>query len=217
MKTIQVSICSILFCLLIFSCSDALVGSGDIITETRTVNDFTKVEVEDAFDVRIIQGDEFLVEVHADDNLIDRISTEVTNGNLNVQYNGSVNVRNATTEIFIEMPTVERIELKDAVDAKVLNFTNLPELKVVVKDAADLLLSGDADLLNIDVSDASDVEAFSFIANTCNVQVEDASDLEIFCNTLLEGRVTDASTVRYRGYPDITATTSDASEIIDAN
>jgi len=163
-----------------------------------------------------MQGDEFLVEVYADDNLIDRISTEVTNGNLNVQYNGNVNVRNATTEIFIEMPTVERIELKDAVDAKVLNFTNLPELKVVVKDAADLLLSGD-DVLNIDVSDASDVEAFSFITNTCNMQVKDASDLEIFCNTLLEGSVEDASTVRYKGYPTITATTSDASEIIDAN
>jgi len=217
MKTIQVSICSILFCLLIFSCNDALVGSGDIITETRTVNDFTKVEVEDAFDVRIMQGDEFLLEVRADDNLIDRISTQVTNGNLKVEYNGSVNVRNATTEIFIEMPTIERIKLQDAVDAKVLNFNDLSALKVEAQDASDLSLSGDADVLNIEVSDASDVNAFSFITNTCNVQVEDASDLEIFCNTLLEGSVRDASTVRYRGFPDITATTSDASEIIDAN
>ena len=217
MKTIHVSICSILFCLLIFSCNDTIVGSGDIITETREVSDFSKVEVEDAFDVRIMQGDEFLVEVRADDNLIDKISTTVTNGNLKVEYNGNVNIRNATTEVFIEMPTVERIELQDAVDAKVLNFTDLVELKVVAKDASDLSLSGDADVLNLEVSDASDVNAFSFIANTCNVEVTDASDLEIFCNTLLEGSVKDASTVRYRGYPDITATTSDASEIIDAN
>jgi len=164
-----------------------------------------------------MQGDEFLVEVRADDNLIDRISTEVTNGNLKVEYNGSVNVKNATSEIFIEMPTVERIKLHDAVDAEVLNFIDLSELNVVVQDATDLSLSGSADVLNIDVSDASDVEAFSFIANTCNIDVGDASDLNIFCNTLLEGRIQDASTVRYKGYPDITATTSDASEIIDAN
>ncbi len=217
MKTIHVCICSILFCLLIFSCNDAIVGSGDIITEAREVADFSKVEVEDAFDVRIMQGDEFLVEVRADDNLIERISTQVTNGNLNVEYNGNVNVRNATAEVFIEMPTIERIKLHDAVDAEVLNFTDLEGLKVVVQDATDLSLSGSAEVLNIEVADASDVNAFSFIANTCNVQVEDASDLEIFCNTLLDGSVEDASTVRYKGYPDITATTSDASEIIDAN
>lgn len=217
MKTVHLSIFALVFCLLISSCNEAIKGSGDIITETRTVDDFTKVEVEDAFDVRIIQADEFLVEVRADDNLINRISTEVTNDNLKVKYDGSVNVRNATTEVFIEMPTIEQVKVEDAVDAEVLNFTDLPELKVVAKDASDLSLSGDADVLNITVSDASDVEAFSFITNTCNIQVEDASDLEIFCNTLLEGRVRDASTVRYKGYPDINVTTSDASEIVDAN
>lgn len=216
MQTIHVFLSSLFF-FLIFSCNDAIVGSGDIITEVRTVDDFSKVEVEDAFDVRVMQGSEFLIEVRADDNLIDKISTEVNNGNLHVKYNGSVNVRNATTEVFIEMPTLERIELKDAVDAKVLNFTDLPELKVDVQDAADLSLSGDADVLNIDVADASDVKAFSFVANTCTMRVGDASDLEVFCNTLLEGSVKDASTVRYKGNPTITATTADVSEIIDAN
>ena len=222
MKVIQVLFSSLLFFLLIFSCNNdvsntTIVGSGNIIKETRDVSNFSKVQVEDAIKAQITQGNKTRVEVRANDNLMNKIVTEVTNGTLHVKYRGIVNTKNTVSEVSIQMPTVEHIKLSDAVRAEVTGFSGLSKLRVGVHDASNLSISGDADALEINVTDAGVVKGFSFDADNCNAQVADASQLSITCNKLLEGKVKDASVLRYKGNPTVTATASMASKLTSAN
>lgn len=218
MKTIQLLFSSFLFSLLIFSCNDAVVeGSKNVMKETRKVSSFSKVQVEDAIKAKIAQGSKVKVEVRANDNLMDKIATEVTNGTLYVKYKGSVSTKNAVSEVFIQMPTVEHITLNDAVSAEVTDFTDLSTLRLDVNDASNLSISGDADVLDINVADAGNVRGFSFVADNCNVRVTDASQLSISCNKLLEGKVTDASVLRYKGNPTVTAKAAMASKLMSVN
>jgi len=218
MKTIQVLFSSFLFALLIFSCNDTVVeGSKNVVKETRKVSNFSKVQVGDAIKVQITRGSKAKVEVRANENLINKIATEVTNGTLYVKYRGSVSTKNAVSEVTIQMPTIEHITLNDAVNAEVRDFTGLSKLEVDVNDASNLSISGDADILDINVADAGNVRGFSFVANNCNVQVGDASQLSISCNKLLEGKVTDASVLRYKGNPTVTAKATMASKMMNAN
>ncbi len=99
MKVIQVLFSSFLFSMFIFSCNNdisntTIVGSKNIITETRDVSTFSKVEVEDAIKAQIQQGNKSRVEVRANDNLMGKIVTEVINGTLHVKYRGHVNTKN---------------------------------------------------------------------------------------------------------------------------
>lgn len=199
------------------ACSEGIRGSGDVITEVRSLENFDTILVEDALNVEITQGD-FSVEVRADDNIVPKIETTVNSGRLTIGFESGLNIRGTTTtEIYVTMPAISQLEMKDAVDVELMGFTGLSDLEVTVEDASDLELSGSADILNITVEDASDVRGFDFITNTCNVALSDASELDIFCNDVINGTLEDASILRYKGNAEIRATTSDASDIRDAN
>lgn len=208
-----------LFATAFYACdTETIRGSGDVVSEIRTVGNFVGVEVEDAFEVEIVRGDQPEVEVRADDNLIDRIETTVSGSTLKVGYDGNINIRgSATTEIFITMPTIESIRFDDAIDGALVNFVDLPALHIDVNDASSLSLSGSAEELNAQVNDASNVRGFNFQTNVCKVNLNDASEMDIFCNDRLEGKVEDASTLRYKGDPTVDVSTSDAGRVVDAN
>lgn len=60
-------------------------GSGDVITEQRSVGAFTGVIADHAFDVDIVAGDADAVSVFCDDNLVEHVLTEVEDGDLVIE------------------------------------------------------------------------------------------------------------------------------------
>ena len=76
MKTIQFLFLS-LFLVGSSSCvinlQDTIYGSGDVITEDRSVSDFNKLKVSSGIDVIIKYGNSESLEIKADDNLIEHI------------------------------------------------------------------------------------------------------------------------------------------------
>lgn len=63
-------------------CGGGLVGSGVSKTETRDVQPYHRVEVEDALDVTLTDRAPETVSITADDNLVEHITTEVVDGAL---------------------------------------------------------------------------------------------------------------------------------------
>lgn len=208
-----------LLTILFSSCDkNSITGSGELVTETRTVSSFTKVKVGDDFDVIITQSPTQNVEVTADDNIINIISTEVENDELVIGFSENfVSLRKETIEIKIDMPSIARFELKDDCTGQLNNFSGLETLEVIVKDASELTMSGDAKHLDATVKDDSDIKGFDFMVETCNINLADASTMRIHCTDAIEGTVKDASTLRYKGNPTVSVSTSDAGKVVDAN
>jgi len=61
-------------------------GSGNIVTAIRDASGFDKVSVSGGIDLVLAQGEEEVVKVEADDNLLPFISTEVHGGELVIKY-----------------------------------------------------------------------------------------------------------------------------------
>ena len=53
--------------------SDAIEGSGAIVTHVVDVNNFSEIEVSHTFNVAITQGDSFSVSVRVDDNMVEHL------------------------------------------------------------------------------------------------------------------------------------------------
>ena len=70
--------------ILFFSCDDDdnIVGSGNLISEIRDASDFTDISVSESIRVDVSQGNEFRVELTADDNVIDRVESVIREGEL---------------------------------------------------------------------------------------------------------------------------------------
>ncbi|SEQ14825.1 GIN domain-containing protein [Neolewinella agarilytica] len=195
---------------------DQLEGSGNIISDDRSGDSFSAIDVSDALDVTINQGSEHRVIVRGDDNLITRIITSVSNGVFTARLQ-SGSYRNVDFSIEVTVPTLERINFNDAVNGDLINFTASETLTVELNDASRLDMSGSAPSLILDINDASNLDAFSFTTEACTADVNDASSVRLTVNDRLEGRVSDASSFRFRGNPALDISTSGASRVIDAN
>jgi len=115
------------------------------------------------------------------------------------------------------MPNLDRLEFNDAIRGEVIGFDAGDQLDIVLNDASKLQLSGSANQLDLNISDASDLKAFNFTTGSCTVEVEDASKVEVTVNDRLEGEANDASEIRFKGAPVVDVDVSDASRVIDAN
>jgi len=195
--------------------NDQLEGSGNIISDDRSGNAFSAIDVSDALNVTINQGSEHRLIVRGDDNLITRITTSISNGVLTASLR-SGSYRNTNFTIEITTPTLTNIIFNDATEG-MLNFVSTEGISIELNDAADLDMSGSSPSLDLDVNDASDLNGFSFTTEVCTADVNDASDVRLTVIERLSGSVSDASEFRYRGNPVLAISTSGASEVIDAN
>src|SRR5688500_4759608 len=91
-----------------FSFNERVRGSGNIVTEARDTGDFKGIDVSSVFQVEIVAGEDFTVEVEADDNLLPLIKTEVRSGVLHIETVERIKSRNGL-KVRISAPAVDAI------------------------------------------------------------------------------------------------------------
>jgi len=189
-------------------------GSNDLVTIERDLGSFQNILAEDHMTVKVSQGPVQIVSVTTNANLTDNLITRVEDNTLKIDLkNGSY--RSTTFILDIQVQDLNQLRFEDAVDGELFIISD--EVTVDMRDASKLTLMGNADLLNIGLSDASKVYGFDFLANTVNVNSQDASKLEISVMNLLHGKATDGSKIRYKGTPSIDVKTEDAAKVINEN
>jgi len=193
---------------------DQYTGSDNIITLTRELPAFTKIEAESCLEVNITQNKTQVLEIMVNDNLQEQITTTVANNTLFISLRDGT-YRNDNFVVNIQLPTLERLELNDDTNGKV-DFT-ADQLEFDVNDSSELSLQGASKILNANIDDDGKISAYKFIAEIVNAKVNDDSEFLITCTKELNGTVDDSSEIRYKGMPIINAQTSDDGRIINAN
>ncbi len=173
------------FCLSIFvSCKkenrcDCIKRTGDIITETRVINGFDKIYVEDNLKVFITQDSIFEVKVEAGENIVPLIRTEVKEGTLYIRDDNRCNWSrsyNKPRNVYVKMPVINYITSDATNDIVSLNTITTPEFDVQTKNSGNIELtvnnlaigshmhgSGDLILHGITGEHACDIGGTSFL------------------------------------------------------
>ena len=138
-------------------------GSGELTTQTRNVSGFERVQVDGAGELIITQGEEESLEIRAEDNIIDELTSDVSNGTLVLGYRDNF-LRNSI------IPT-ERITYT-------LNLIDLSE--VTINGAADLEIDAlETGSLVLEINGAGQVSIDQFTADSLSVQISGTSTIEI--------------------------------------
>ena len=74
-----------------FSCSKAPLSNGPMTTETRIIEDFTRIEQYNNVYVHLVKSDSSYIEISACANLMDNIITKVSGGTLTIKNENSMN------------------------------------------------------------------------------------------------------------------------------
>jgi len=158
-------------------------GSGNIVTETRETGAFDRVDVSSglAVELSIEAGiPTRVVSVHFDDNLQDKIRTEVVDGTLIVEANGSFTVTGAGRMVEIAVPSLTAL---------------------AVSGGASVQGVGAVDQLAVQADGGSRVDLSDLVVQGMSVVVSGGADLDVTTETSIEGKVSGGASLTVDGDP----------------
>jgi phage shock protein PspC (stress-responsive transcriptional regulator) len=193
----------------------------------NTLTDFTELEINGRFDVRIYRGDFYDVKLIGDEREKERYNIYQRDQALVIEYDGNKRKKwdlkdLAMEEVRIEitMPNMERLDATGvgslrfddfSVDdltlhiqgpVKVRGEAHTQKLSVNLSGSAEAELSGTTVMLNADIEFASRLKAYDLDAEDGIVEVNGASSAKVNVRGTLEIEEGVASDVDYRGVPE---------------
>ena len=90
---------------------ETVAGSGNIVSESRAVTDFTRINLLGSGELIIVQGDHYALEVETDDNLMEYIKTEVQGDTLEIGFTSAATGKNLRpTDSFVFTVSVRDLD-----------------------------------------------------------------------------------------------------------
>jgi hypothetical protein len=197
-------------------------GSGDIVTEERDVSDFHRVNLSGIGDLIISQGDEESLTIEADDNIIQLIETDVSGGELTIQFKrGYSFVPNTSIKFYLMVKELDKISLSgagkticDNFEAEELEFDisgagdidfdiSAADTKVYLSGAGDISLSGEVDRQKIRLSGVGNYNGKDLESRICDITVSGAGSATVNVSEELDVNISGVGNVNYTGSPRV--------------
>jgi hypothetical protein len=195
-------------------------------SETRSVESFRGVKTQQAIDVYLKKGTKESVRVEANNVDLDQVYTEVSGDNLKV-YLKSGSYSNVNVKVYVTYVELNRLSATSAanifaenvIKAEKLSITAMSsgsvdiqvdaeELEANAGSAGDIILKGKADRVKLSAASAGDVDAYEVTCNSAEAQAVSAGSVKVSVVKAIEARAASGGSVRYRGNPERSNTSS---------
>jgi hypothetical protein len=217
MKRLEIKMGSLLMVLTLFaSCSkDTLTGEGAIVTKTRELREFSKVELSGIRSAEIISSDKSMVEITGYENLIPVFESNVNNGGLAFKYPNLTRVKNDNITLKIYTKTLSNLIMSG--ETKVIIGSGF------VGNTLEANLSGSSDLrigdgrferFEISSSGESKVYARDLATKSARVNISGRSFIEVKAMLDLSIVISGAGEVHYWGNPTVSSQISGSGKAV---
>ena len=200
---------------LVGACFDgnSIKGSGNIKTESRSVSDFTGVEVSGSAKLVVEQGEREDLTISADDNLLQYLTADVEGSTLKLGTKGFTLIQpTAPITYTLQVKQLKTIGASGSVivDAKGIRTDSLT---VAVSGTGDISISGEAEAQKIAVSGTADYKAESFKTKDTSISISGSGKAVVAVSSRLDVEVSGAGDVRYIGNPTVTKNISGSGNV----
>lgn len=194
-------------------------------TELRDVKNFNAIKVSSGIDLYIKMGDSEEVKVVADDDLIDKLITEVNDGTLRI-YMKKSNWGNwgfsKARKVYVTVSELSAIDASSGSDVNCENTLKGETLKVRASSGSDVSLdvvyknfsldtssgsdarvTGKTKNFEAEASSGSDIKAQELESVICKVRVSSGSDATVSVSDELYAKASSGGDIKYYGNPGI--------------
>jgi hypothetical protein len=200
----------------------SIVGSGNIVSQTRSLSDFDGLEAGLYFNLFIQQGDEYSVVFISDDNFIDYLAAE-KNGTMlsfGLKDGYAYNFSNVTLRVEVTMPELARLNLNESSQATFKGFQPVESFEATltgssylsgefvaeyvgldVNGSSSVLLSGSSDYLSLEGCGNSMTDLKGFKVKDAEIEMACNGAAIVHVDGQLEGEAAQYSVVFYHGQP----------------
>jgi hypothetical protein len=158
------------------------IGSGDLVSEDREVGEFEGIQVSGGIDLvlTVDPAADVSVTVVYDDNLLERIETEVEGTTLVIRSRGSYSVSGPGRHVEVTTPALEEL---------------------AASGGSDVEGSGTLDMLVIAASGGSDLDLSDLVAGSVSVNASGGSDVTVNVTEEVVGSASGGSNLTILGDP----------------
>jgi hypothetical protein len=194
-------------------------GNGNVVTEDRSVADFTEVKGTSGIDVYLTEGNENKVVVEADENLMSHIETYVENDRLIIKTQGNIG-KAKSKKVYVTYTHLDKIMASSGADVIgqsvikaetiMLDASSGADLEVEVfakevyaetSSGSDMKVSGKATSLRADASSGSDLNARNLLVVDCRADASSGADITVNVKEKLITEASSGGDIRYYGNP----------------
>ena len=196
-------------------------GSGNVITESRTVAGFNAVELSGIGTLIIEQGDKESLEITAEENLMSHIRSDVSGSRLQLGGEDFVNLRPTKDIIYrlkvknlrqIESSGLGKVEMNDLetgdLDIEIsgngrVSLGNLRanSLTLEISGLGDVSINGEVKSQQIEISGAGNYNSPNLASETASVEISGTGTAILWVTNQLDLDLSGAGTVHYYGSP----------------
>lgn len=201
-------------------------GLGDVATERRSVSDFNKIVLNGAGDMTIIQGSVEALEIEAEDNIIDNITSEVQNGTLEIGYDADSwadrILPTKTIKYTITVKELEKVVINGAVQLKnekldaerfelsingagqfTFDFLTAKELEVEIAGGASVEMVGAVERQDVVINGAGNYDAENLVTKDTEITFNGAGNASVWATDTLDMTINGAGNIDYYGLPQV--------------
>ena len=174
-------------------------GSGVSATQARAVPPFTGVELAGASTVNVRVGGEQTVVVHADDDLIHRITTEVRDGTLVIAEHGNFSAR-SPLHVDVTVPALDHAALSGSGHVTIAGV-RADRFTASETGSGVLTVSGAAGALTASLSGSGSVQLGALAARDVTAILAGSGQLEVHASRTLDASLPGSGQIVYTGHP----------------
>jgi hypothetical protein len=188
------------------SCSkDVIKGSGNIITQTRSVPAFTSVETHYDVAANIRYGAAQELQVTGYENLLEILETTMENGVLKLKFNHRYNaVRNGNVVANITLPAISKVTIHGSKDITVSNFINGNSFAALIHGSGHIKVQNSSfQHASARIHGSGDIDARTLQAKEATADIYGSGDVFINVTDRLKATIHGSGNVNYWGSPAV--------------
>ena len=175
-------------------------GSGNIISESRELNNFTSITLLGSIDVNIKTSESNNCVVVADDNLIPYIKTEVVNNKLNISLNESYSSEEKLV-VNINTPNYDEVSLSGSGNINILDFKN-NNLSLNISGSGNITGNGEVETLVVKINGSGNLMSKEIKSKSATITINGSGDGEVFASDSISAKINGSGNIKYFGNPE---------------
>lgn len=199
---------------LVAACGGAgMVGSGTPAAQTRHLAAFGSVDLTGSSNVTIHVGGQQSVVVHADDNLLRQVTTQVHTGTLVIGTRGSFTTK-TPMRVEISVPSLAALTLSGSGSIMARNI-HAPRLTVRLSGSGVVRAGGTVTRLDVSLGGSGDAQLGQLVARDVHAILAGSGRIVTYAASTLQASIPGSGTIAYRGNPaHVTRSVTGSGDII---
>jgi len=205
---------ALLAVLLLVSACSVTKGSGRVVTETREVSGFTKVELSGSGELTIEKTGTESLSISAEDSLLPQLTSDVSGDTLTLGTKPN-------TSILPTKPITYSLTVKDLTGIAVSGsgsvrvsdlMTN--SLTTKISGSGTITASGAVNDQDVDISGSGRYQAEQMTSKAVRAQISGSGTASVLASDLLDVKISGSGTLTYSGNPQVTQQISGSGKLI---